>query len=210
MVIANNKATLTQNTIEGTLVFVTVQTPQTKYQSTDKEFKVGIVVDEDTSDSWNERFPKQTAKVVKTSDFKETYKIDPVFPDEKKQYVITIKKPASYKDGNPLPQQYTPKVLLQDGKTAMDVTQSVLPANGSKGKVSFEENSNDFGTFSRLKNVLVTEMIEYKKGGGNAADEFGLEVQGASDFNEVQETNTAPKQPKPTTVPDETESDCPF
>ena len=47
MVIANNKATLTQNTIEGTLVFVTIQAPQTKYQSTDKEFKVGIVVDED-------------------------------------------------------------------------------------------------------------------------------------------------------------------
>ncbi len=98
-------ATLTQNTIEGTLVFVTVQTPQTKYQSTEKEFKVGIVVDEDTADSWNERFPKQTAKVVKTSDFKETYKIDPVFPDEKKQYVITIKKPASYKDGKELATQ---------------------------------------------------------------------------------------------------------
>ena len=200
---------LTQNTIEGTLVFVTIQTPQTKYQSTEKEFKVGIVVDEDTGDSWNERFPKQTAKVVKTSDFKETYKIDPVFPDEKKQYVITIKKPASYKDGKELPEMYRPKVLLQDGKTAIDVTQSVLPANGSKGKVSFEENSNDFGTFSRLKNVLVTEMIEYKKGGGNSADEFGLEVQGVSDFNEVQETNTTPKQPKPTTVPEE-DQDIPF
>ena len=201
---------LTQNTIEGTLVFVTVQTPQTKYQSTDKEFKVGIVVDEDTADSWNERFPKQTAKVVKTSDFKETYKIDPVFPDEKKQYVITIKKPASYKDGKELPEMYRPKVLLQDGNTAIDVTKTTLPANGSKGKVSFEENNNDFGTFSRLKNVLVTEMIEYKKGGGNAADEFGLEVQGASDFNEVQETNIAPKQPKPTTVPDEDLDQVPF
>lgn len=188
---------LTQNTVEGTLVFVTIQTPQTKYQSDDKEYKVGIVVDEDTADSWNERFPKQTAKVVKTSDFKETYKIDPVFPDEKKQYVITIKKPASYKDGTPLPQQYTPKVLLQDGKVAIDVTQSMLPANGSKGKVSFEENSNDFGTFSRLKNVLVTEMIEYKKGGGNAADEFGLEVQGASDFEDVPEKPVTKVAPKP-------------
>ena len=197
MAIASNKATLTQNTIEGTLVFVTVQTPQTKYQSTDKEFKVGIVVDEDTADSWNERFPKQTAKVVKTSDFKETYKIDPVFPDEKKQYVITIKKPASYKDGKELPEMYRPKVLLQEGKTAIDVTQSVLPANGSKGKVSFEENSNDFGTFSRLKNVLVTEMIEYKKGGGNAADEFGLEVQGASDFEDVPEKPVTKVAPKP-------------
>ena len=209
MTIASNKATLTQNTIEGTLVFVTVQTPQTKYQSDDKEYKVGIVVDEDTADSWNERFPKQTAKVVKTSDFKETYKIDPVFPNEKKQYVITIKKPASYKDGKELPEMYRPKVLLQDGKTAIDVTKTTLPANGSKGKVSFEENSNDFGTFSRLKNVLVTEMIEYKKGGGNAADEFGLEVQGASDFNEQQGSQEQPvvKQPKPTTVPEEDESD---
>lgn len=196
---------LTQNTIEGTLVFVTVQTPQTKYQSTDKEFKVGIVVDEDTADSWNERFPKQTAKVVKTSDFKETYKIDPVFPDEKKQYVITIKKPASYKDGKELPEMYRPKVLLQDGKTAIDVTKTTLPANGSKGKVSFEENNNDFGTFSRLRNVLVTEMIEYKKGGSNVGDDFGLEVQGASDFDE-QPTNES-KTSKNT---DEEEGDIPF
>ena len=215
MTIASNKATLTHNTIEGTLVFVTIQTPQTKYQSDDKEYKVGIVVDEDTADSWNERFPKQTAKVVKTSDFKETYKIDPVFPDEKKQYVITIKKPASYKDGKELPEMYRPKVLLQDGNTAIDVTKTTLPANGSKGKVSFEENSNDFGTFSRLKNVLVTEMIEYKKGGGNAADEFGLEVQGASDFNEQQGSQEQPvvKQPKPkvtpTTVPEE-DQELPF
>ena len=99
--------------------------------------------------------------------------------------------------------------MLQEGKTAIDVTQSVLPANGSKGKVSFEENSNDFGTFSRLKNVLVTEMIEYKKGGGNAADEFGLEVQGASDFNEQQgsQEQLVVKQPKPTSVPEEDESD---
>ena len=205
MVIANNKATLTQNTIEGTLVFVTVQTPQTKYQSTDKEFKVGIVVDEDTADSWNERFPKQTAKVVKTSDFKETYKIDPVFPDEKKQYVITIKKPASYKDGKELPEMYRPKVLLQDGKTAIDVTKTTLPANGSKGKVSFEENNNDFGTFSRLRNILVTEMIEYKKGGSNVGDDFGLEVQGASDFDE-QPTNES----KASKNNDEDEGEIPF
>ena len=205
MAIASNKATLTQNTIEGTLVFVTVQTPQTKYQSTDKEFKVGIVVDEDTADSWNERFPKQTAKVVKTSDFKETYKIDPVFPDEKKQYVITIKKPASYKDGKELPEMYRPKVLLQDGNTAIDVTKTTLPANGSKGKVSFEENNNDFGTFSRLRNVLVTEMIEYKKGGSNVGDDFGLEVQRASDLDE-QPTNES-KTFKNT---DEEEGDIPF
>lgn len=197
--------TLTQNTIEGTLVFVSIQTPQTKYQSTEKEYKAGVVVDEDTADAWNEMFPKQSAKVVKTSDFKEIYKIDAPFQNEKKQYVINLKKPAQYKDGTPLPKQYQPKVLLADGKQAIDVTDTMLPANGSVGKISFETNSNDFGTFARLRNVLVTEMIEYKKGGGNAGDDFGLEVQGASDFD-TPETPVV-KQPKPTTVPEESYDD---
>lgn len=195
---------LTQNTIEGTLVFVSVQTPQPKYQSVEKEYKAGVVVDEDTADSWNERFPKQAAKVVKTSDFKEAYKIDAPFPDAKKQYVITLKKDAQYADGNPVPKQYLPKVLLQEGKQAIDVTDSQLPANGSVGKISFETRENSYGTFAKLRNVLVTKMIEYKKGGGNAADEFGLEVQGASDFEDTPE-KPVPQQPKPVTVPDNTD-----
>lgn len=200
--------TLTQNTIEGTLVFVSIQTPQTKYQSAEKEYKAGVVVDEDTADSWNEMFPKQSAKVVKTSDFKDTYKIDAPFPNEKKQYVITLKKPAQYKDGSPLPKQYQPKVLLADGKQAIDVTDTMLPANGSVGKISFESNSNDFGVFAKLRNVLVTEMIEYKKGGSNAGDDFGLEVQGASDFQDVQESPApqTPKQPVGTSVTEEDDS----
>lgn len=193
---------LTQNTIEGTLVFVCVQQPQAKYQSNEKEYKAGVVVDEDTADSWNELFPKQSAKVVKTSDFKDTYKIDAPFPDAKKQYVITLKKPAQYKDGSPLPKQYQPKVLLAEGNQAIDVTETMLPSNGSVGKISFESNSNDFGVFAKLRNVLVTTMIEYKKGGGNAGDDFGLAVQGASDFEEEQEQPVA-KQPKATVVPEE-------
>lgn len=184
--------TLTQNTIEGTLVFVSVQTPQTKYQSTEKEYKAGVVVDEDTADSWNERFPKQTAKVVKTSDFKETYKTDAPFPDAKKQYVITLKKPAQYADGTPLPKQYQPKVLVPQGKQAIDVTDTQLPANGSVGKISFEARENSYGTFAKLRNVLVTNMIEYKKGGGSAGDDFGLEVEGADDFEQPKAAQKAP------------------
>lgn len=185
---------LTQNTIEGKLVFVQIQTPSEKYQSKEKEYKAGVVVDEDTADTWNEQFPKQPAKVVKTSDFKDTYKIDAPFPEAKKQYVVTLKKDAQYADGNPIPKQYLPKVLLQEGKTAIDVTDSMLPANGSVGKISFETRENSYGTFAKLRNVLVTEMIEYKKGGGNAGDDFGLEVQGASDFDEVKGVVETPKQ----------------
>ena len=201
--------TLTQNTIEGTLVFVSVQTPQAKYQSTEKEYKAGVVVDEDTADTWNERFPKQTAKVVKTSDFKETYKIDAPFPDAKKQYVITLKKGAQYADGTPLPKQYQPRILVPQGNQAIDVTDTQLPANGSVGKISFEARENSYGTFAKLRNVLVTEMIEYKKGGGAAGSDFGLETQGSSDFDEVQETpkpKVTQNQPKPTTVPEEDDS----
>lgn len=206
---------LTQNTIEGTLVFVSVQTPQPKYQSVEKEYKAGVVVDEDTADSWNERFPKQAAKVVKTSDFKEAYKIDAPFPDAKKQYVITLKKDAQYADGNPVPKQYLPKVLLQDGKQAIDVTDSQLPANGSVGKISFEARENSYGTFAKLRNVLVTEMIEYKKGGGNAGDDFGLEVQGSSDFDATPKQEVKAKKqespvPKKAEPSPDLDDDLPF
>ena len=218
MTIVSNKATLTQNTITGTLVFVSIQTPQTKYQSTEKEYKAGVVVDEDTADAWNEQFPKQTAKVVKTTDFKDTYKIDAPFPEAKKQYVITLKKPAQYADGNPIPKKYQPKVLVQDGDVAVDVTDSQLPANGSLGKISFEVRENSFGTFAKLRNVLVTTMIEYKKGGGNAGDDFGLEVQGGNDFQEEFKQPEQPKQevkqePKPKATPqkvEELDESCPF
>jgi len=197
---------LTQTTLQGTLVFVQVQTPSEKYQSKEKEYKAGVVVDEDTADSWNEKFPKQPAKVVKTTDFKDTYKIDAPFPEAKKQYVITLKKDAQYQDGNPIPKQYLPKVLLQEGKAAIDVTDSMLPANGSVGKVSFETRDNSYGTFAKLRNVLVTEMIEYKKGGGSAGDDFGLDVQGASDFEEEPKQQAKVKQ-KETVVPTQQDQD---
>ena len=96
--------------------------------------------------------------------------------------------------------------MLADGKQAIDVTDTMLPANGSKGKISFDTNSNDFGTFSRLRNVLVTDMIEYKKGGGNAANDFGLDSPEYSDFQDEQEQPVT-KQPKPTTVPEESYDD---
>ena len=116
-----------------------------------------------------------------------------------------MKKPAQYADGTPLPKQYQPKVLLADGKQAIDVTDTMLPANGSVGKISFEARENSYGTFAKLRNVLVTGMIEYKKGGGNAGDDFGLEVQGASDFDTPEQP--VAKQPKPVTVPEESYDD---
>lgn len=201
------------NIIEGVGVYICIQTPTNKFESTEKEFKVGVVVDEDTADEWNEKYPKQSAKAVKTSDFKDLYKIDPVFPTAKKQFVITLKKPAQYKDGTPLPNQYLPKVLvpIADGKFE-DVTQTVLPANGSKVKVSYEETSNAYGVFSKLKNVLVTEMIEYKKASSDAGADFGgtAVTGGQDDFAEAPAKPVTAKKPVKRAEPEDDSESSPF
>ena len=69
-----------------------------------------------------------------------------------------------------------PKVFLDTDEGRLDITESRLIANGSVGKVSYRINSNDFGTFAKLANVLMDEegFIEYEsKGGGGAGSEFG-------------------------------------
>ena len=172
------------NVIEGILVYAKVTEPVLKYQSEDKEFSISIVVDEDTYDAFGERFAKQSGKSVKTSEFEQIYKIAPPYPNEKKQYILALKKPAQYKDGNMIDKKFWPKVLVQQGNAAVPLEQGIKIANGSRGKVSFEETSNTYGTFARLRNVLVTNLIEYKEAGGDGADDFGLTLQanGASDF----------------------------
>lgn len=172
------------NVIEGILVYAKVTEPVLKFQSEDKEFTISIVVDEDTYDAFGERFAKQSGKSVKTSEFEQIYKIAPPYPNEKKQYILALKKPAQYKDGNMIDKKFWPKVLVQKGSAAVPLEQGIKIANGSRGKVSFEETSNTYGTFARLRNVLVTNLIEYKEAGGDGADDFGLTLQanGASDF----------------------------
>ena len=51
-------------------------------------------------------------------------------------------------------------------------------------------------------------MIEYKKGGSNSADEFGLEVQGASDFDIEDTPKQTPKANVTNVVEDD--SNIPF
>lgn len=207
---------INNNTITGTLVYVSVQTPTKKYGSeTEKEYKAGVVVDEDTADAWEEMFPKQAAKAIKTSEFEDFAKIKPVFPDAKKQYIITLKKPAQYANGNPIPQQYTPKVFLRDNDAALDITESALPANGSKGVLSFETAENKYGTFAKLKNVLVTDLIEYKKSGGDGASDFGLKSKTQStvenEFSDVkQESKATPKPKSKVEEPSDLDDDLPF
>ena len=150
--------------LNGTLVYVQLDQAKPCFVA-DKgfEWKTSIVVDEDTADQWDEQFPKQTAKQVKTAEFEGIYKIAPPYPDQRKQYVITLRKNTKLGNGNDVPTQYQPKVFQQKGSTLVDITKSILVSNGSTGSVSVEVYEGKMGVFARLKNVKVDNLIEYVK-----------------------------------------------
>jgi hypothetical protein len=162
--------------LTGTLVFACLQDPVACFdKEKGKEWKVGIVVDEDTADEWDKIYKKQPATSVKTSSFEETYKCNAPFPDEKKQYVITLKKNTKLSNGEDVPDKYKPKVLVQTSEGREDVTLTTLVGNGSIGSVSVDHFDSSYGPVARLKNVLVTELVEYTKSEGksySSGDEF--------------------------------------
>lgn len=148
--------------------YVKIQNPVKKYQSEDTEFSVDAIVSKAQAKAWNKQFAKQKAKEVDNAEFTEKYKIDPPFPDQDEQYVIKVKK-AHIKGGVEQPEKYRPRVFVAvPGAKAVDRTFDILPANGSKGKLSYRETTNDFGIFSQLNSILVEELIEYKSGGVDA------------------------------------------
>lgn len=177
-------------TISGVLAYVKLQQPDFKYGSTtEKEFSVNLVVDKAAAKAWNKEFPKQKAKEVDRADFEKAYKIAPP-SDEDEFYVLSIKKPAQYKDGNPLPDAMRPRAFLKgDNGKLQDITKDILVANGSVGTVSYDVRDNEFGHFSSLKAIRVDKLIEYKKKGGAANDfsELGDVESLADDFSDVPE-----------------------
>lgn len=185
--------------LSGVLVFTCIQEPTKKYQSTEKEWKVGVVVDEDTADDWNDRYEKQPAKIVKTAEFEKIYKIKPVFPKAKKQYIITIKKDQLLANGEPVPEYYFPKVFERSAASGKlrEITQEKLVGNGSVGTVSFEEWGNDYGDFARLKNVLVDDLVEYERDDNVAGSEFGDVEQAGDEFEQAEEKPKAKAKAKP-------------
>lgn len=182
--------------------YVKIQQADFKYGSnTEKEYTVDCTVSKADAKAWNKAFPKQKAKEIDNEDYKTIFKIDPPFADQDEQFVIKLKKTAQYKkDGeiHPVPDQYRPRVFEKgsDGKL-VDITKDKLVSNGSKGVASYEENTNDFGTFARLKAIRVDELIEYKKaGGGSNFDELGEVATLADDFSDVPERQMSEAQAK--------------
>ena len=213
-------------TISGVFAYAKIQEPAFKYQSTtEKEFSIDIIVDKATAKAFGKQFPKQKGKTVDNDDFEEIYKMPPPFSDQDEQFVLKLKRPAQYKDGKPLPESYWPKVMQKKGGKAVQIPREVLVGNGSTGKVSYDVNENDYGTFAKLKNILVEDLKEYKKTGGSGADDFGLELEeptadefGSADDGEGNEVKVPAKaaktssktSKKPPEVFSDMEDDIPF
>ena len=203
--------------LNGTLVYVQMQNPTACYDAEKgKEWKASIVVDEETADLWDEAYPKQSAKAVKTDQFESLYKIPPVYANQRKQHIITLRKNTVLANGSPVPSKYVPKVLQKQGNTLVDITSSVLPANGSTGVISVEHYEGKKGPVARLKNVLVKTLIEYEGSSAseyNAGDEFDDADDGSGGTVKVPAKASAAAKAKPKSKPvveDEFGDDAPF
>lgn len=164
--------------IEGVLVYAKIAEADKKYKSEDTEYSIGVIIgDEDEADAWDEKFAKQPAKKIKVSQFEEKFKF--ALPEEfeglKNVYQITLKR-AAVVDGVEKFPQYRPKVFLETDDERVDITESRLIANGSRGKVSYRVSENEqYGNIARLNNVLIKEedFIEYQSTSKEAGSEFG-------------------------------------
>lgn len=161
------------NKLTGMLLYVCVNRPTKAYvkpgqEPKPDEWKASIAIaDEDVVDEF-EAFAKEvdskvSVKKVKISEFEGMYKTAPPKDAGKNVWIITLRKSTQLgKTGKEVPDLYKPKVFEKVGSKLIDVTNSKLPANGSLGSISIDKFERNNGTASLyLKNVLVTEMIEY-------------------------------------------------
>lgn len=160
-----------KNLLENvTLFYPKIKTPSLKYQSqTEREYAVTAHVDKATRNAWNKNFQKQKAREVEYDDFVEKFGKEYAIGEEE-QYLITLKKPAQYKDKTTgelkeIPDAYRPRAFLDDGNGELeDITFTKLIGNGSKGVVQFEVNENSYGTFAKLLAVKVDELVVVEQG----------------------------------------------
>lgn len=158
-------AKYTQETITGTLLYVCIQQPTKKYESDETEWKVSLVVDKKQAKEWNKRFSKQKAKEIDNAEFESIYKIATPVVEQDEQYIIKISQNTHTSDGK---EMYQPKAYEDIGaNNVIDITNTKLVGNGSKGSVSYTVVENKFGTFAKLNALLVTDLIEYQKTGSN-------------------------------------------
>ena len=177
---ANAKATIeVLNNV--TFVFVKMAEPSPNYNKDGTEYTTSVIVDEDTADDLCDKFQKLSVKKIKTVDFKDKYKIDAPYPDQKNQFVLTFKQPAE-KNGV-VNTKFRPKVmLLQEDGTSLDITTAKLVANGSKGKLAYKATEGKNGAHPYLHSILVEHFVEYVPASQNN-NVFGVPSAGVAPTN---------------------------
>lgn len=130
------------------------------------EYQVTVVVSPQQFKEFTSVYKNKAKMPVPTADFKEKYKIDPPFPDDMYQHILTFKQKAFKRDGTPMAESTRPRAFRLVGDKAIDIT-STLIGNGSKGVLRYSIRPYEFGgqsgTALDLKSVLITDLVEYKK-----------------------------------------------
>ena len=173
-----SKFDLADETISNVTFFWTkIQKPSLKFQSqVEKEFVVDVLVDKATAKAWNKESIKQKAKEIDNDEFKEKFGAEHAIEGQDEQFIIRLKKGATYKDKETgaikdIPEQYRPRVFLADENNELeDVTFTTLVGNGSKGVVQFDVNTNSFGTFAQLSAIKVENLVKVE--GGDTTAKF--------------------------------------
>lgn len=202
--------------LTGTLVYVMLDEARPCYEK-DKghEWKAGVVLtDEDEVDAFIEEYPKQSVTKVKASQFEEIYKTALPEGAGKNVWVITLRKNTKLSNGNEVPEKYRPRVFHEVGNKLVDITMSKLPGNGSKGVISIDRWEGEKGNIARLKNVKVTELIEYERPEGTSdyepGDEFSDTPKEKAEEKPKAEKKPAAKKAKVEPKVEQEDNDDPF
>lgn len=173
--------------------WVKMKSPVKALNEKNTEVSVQAVVSEDDADNLLEACPSANVKTFKNDAFAEKFKFEAPFPDQKKQYVVSMKKMVS-RDGVDLPEDFRPRVILlgEDG-SKQDISFTHEVGNGSRGDLAYSTYTAEYTDketgkkvrklLSQLVAIQVTDLVEYSSGdnseGGDAepsakpADVFG-------------------------------------
>ena len=206
----------TTDKIKGYFVYTSINSPKLKYGSvTEKEYTVGIIVSEEDAEAFEDKKYNKKVKEIRTSEFKEKYKFEPPFPDQKKQYLIVATQNVLNSRGEALSPDLRPRAYhkKEDGKL-YDITDKNI-GNGSYGTLRINvlpimKNQTSDKPSIKLSAILVEDLIEYE---GNK-DEWASESVNRVEIAEPTVTTSAARASSPSVsaLPedDEDDSDLPF
>ena len=183
------------------------------------EYKCSIVITDKAYKKELEKYGKSldtllSIKEVDSSDFEEKYKC--VLPEDAgdEVWVFTLRKSSELgKTGRPVPVQYLPQVFEKIKNTMVEITTTKNVGNGSKGWLSIDRFDRSAGGASLfLKNLLVTDLIEYVKqeSAYEAGSEFGEDVPQAKAPSKTAAKPTVKSKAKPPVDDEDDSENCPF